>query len=256
MADEYPVGEVARLASVSVRTLHHYDAIGLLHPSGRTAAGYRTYSDDDLRRLQQILYYRALDFGLDDIATMLAAPGATVDDHLRRQHRLLRDQIGHRHELLAAIEKEMEARQMGISLTPEEQLEIFGSDKFTGEYAAEAEERWGDTDQWKESQRRASAYTKDDWLAIKASEEENRRAFAAALAAELPPDSPEAMAAAEAHREHIGRWFYECGYPMQRSLADMYIADPRFAKTYDDVAPGLAQYVHDAIAANADAHGA
>jgi DNA-binding transcriptional MerR regulator len=89
----YPIGEAAALAHVTVRTLHHYDEIGLLRPSGRTSAGHRRYSRDDLQRLREILFYRELDFGLDEIAAMLADPGAGTATHLRDQHRMLRDRI-------------------------------------------------------------------------------------------------------------------------------------------------------------------
>lgn len=127
--DEFTVGDVARLSGVSVRTLHHYDLIGLLTPGARSASGYRLYSDADLGRLRQVLFYRELEFGLDEIAQILADPDARTDHHLRRQHRLLRERQARTRVLLGAIENEMEARQMGISLTPEEQLEIFGNDK-------------------------------------------------------------------------------------------------------------------------------
>ena len=127
--NEYLVGDVARLAHISVRTLHHYHRIGSVTPSGRSPAGYRLYADEDLRRLQQVLFYRELEFGLDQIAEILADPEAGTDDHLRHQHRLVRERQARNQALLAAIEKEMEARQMGISLTPEEQFEIFGTDK-------------------------------------------------------------------------------------------------------------------------------
>jgi DNA-binding transcriptional MerR regulator len=251
--DDYSIGAVAELAHLSVRTLHHYDEIGLVVPNGRTAAGHRRYSAADLRRLREVRYYRELGFALDDIARMLADPGATTDTHLRRQHRLLRDRMARDAELLRALEKEMEGRRMGISLTPEEQFEIFGSDKYTGEYAQEAERRWGDTAAWQESQRRTAAYTKDDWLAIKAEADEITAAFAAALREGAPPDGPRARAIAERHREHLSRWFYECAPEFHRNLAGLYVADERFRGSYEDVAPGLAQYIHDAINANADA---
>jgi DNA-binding transcriptional MerR regulator len=89
--DGYPVGEVARLARISVRTLHHYDGIGLLTPSARSAGGYRLYSETDLDRLRRVLFYRELEFGLDQIAEILADAATGTDDHLRRQHRLLRE---------------------------------------------------------------------------------------------------------------------------------------------------------------------
>jgi DNA-binding transcriptional MerR regulator len=254
---EHTVGEVAALAGVSVRTLHHYDAVGLLSPSGRSAAGYRLYSDADLARLRQILFYRELDFGLDDIAAMLADSGVTVDDHLRRQHRLLRDRITRDHNLLTAVEKEMEARTMGVSLTPEEQFELFGEDgpkSFgEGEWAREAEQRWGDTEAWAESKRRTSAYTKEDWARVKEELDANLHEFAAAMAAGEPPDSTRALAAAEEHRAHICRWFYDCGYDMHRCLGEMYVSDERFTANFEKVAAGLAQYVSDAIVANAAA---
>ena len=251
---EYRVGEVARMSGVSVRTLHHYDDVGLLVPSERSDSGYRMYSGEDLAQLQRILYYRELDFGLEGIAELLAAPGAPAEDHLRRQHGLLRARLARTRELITAIESEMEARRMGLSLTPEEQLEVFGTDKL-GEYSEEAEQRWGETDAWKESQRRAAAYSKQDWIEIKREADANIAAFAAAMKEGAAPTSRTAMDLAEAHRDHITRWFYECSDGRHRGLAEMYISDPRFTQTYDDVAPGLAGYVHDAIVAYADGQG-
>ena len=254
--DGYTVGEVARLAGVSVRTLHHYDEIGLVTPRQRSAAGYRLYADDDLRRLQQVLFYRELDFGLDEIAQVLAESGTTVEDHLRRQHRLLRERIARGRQLLDAIEKEMEARQMGMSLTPEEQFEVFGTDKVGGEWAEEARQRWGDTDAFRESQARTTRYTKQDWQRLKAEADDGLRAFADAMRSGASPASTAAMDLAEAHRRHISTWFYECSHDTHRGLAQMYIGDERFRATYEAVAPGLAQFVHDAIVANAERAGA
>jgi hypothetical protein len=154
--------------------------------------------------------------------------------------------------MVAAIDKELEARAMGINLTPAEQLEVFGTDKAGGEWADEAEQRWGGTDAYRESQRRAAGYGKDDWVRIKAEADENVLAFAAALRAGQPAGGPDATDLAERHRQHISRYFYDCGYAMHRGLADMYVSDPRFTASYDGVEPGLARYVHDAILANAD----
>lgn len=247
----YTVGEVARMARVSVRTLHHYDGIGLLTPSGRSAAGYRMYSETDLHRLRQVLFYRELEFGLEEIAEMLADATAGTDDHLRRQHRLLRQRRARDQALLAALETEMEARAMGIALTPEEQLEIFGTDKLD-EYTEEAGQRWGGTDAWRESQRRTAALTKDDWIAIKAESDASINGFAGALRAGEPATGTVAMDLAEAHREHISRWFYDCDHAMHRGLADIYTADDRCVAAYDEIEPGLALYVRDAMYANAD----
>ena len=249
--DEYTVGQVARLSGVSVRTLHHYDSIGLLSPGARSPSGYRLYREADLRRLRQVLFYRELDFGLDEIAEILADPAAGTDDHLRRQHRLLRQRAARASALLRALEKEMEARKMGMALTPEEQFEIFGTDQMA-EHAEEARQRWGDTAAWQESQRRSAAYTKEDWITIKGEADANLRAFAGAIRASEPAAGTVAMDLAEAHRQHISRWFYDCGYDGHRGLAELYVADPRYSAPWDEIAPGFSRYVHDAILANAD----
>jgi MerR family transcriptional regulator, thiopeptide resistance regulator len=244
------VGTLARLAGVTVRTLHHYDEIGLLTPGGRSDAGYRRYDEADLDRLQRILFYRELGFGLDDIRTVMTDGGADASAHLRRQHAMLRDRIRRLERMSAAVEKALEARTMGISLTPEERFEVFG-DFDPDEYAAEVEERWGGTDAYRESQRRVSRYTKADWDRLKADAAAATNAMVDAMKAGLPADSVEAMDGAEAHRRQISDWFYDCSYEIHVGLAEMYIADPRFTATYEKIASGLAQYVHDAILANA-----
>ena len=245
------MGRVAELAGVTVRTLHHYDEIGLVTPSGRSAGGYRVYGPADVERLREVLTYRRLGLGLREIAELVSDPGADAVAHLRRQRELLVGQREQAAALIAAIDKELEARAMGMQLTPEEQLEVFGTDKAGGEWAQEAEQRWGSTDAYKQSQRRAAAYSKEDWQRIKAEGDANLRAFARALRAGLPASGPEAMEAAERHRRHISQYFYDCDYPMHRGLADMYLADERFTANYENVEPGLARYVHDAIHASA-----
>jgi DNA-binding transcriptional MerR regulator len=248
------VGEVAALAGVTVRTLHHYDRIGLLSPSGRTTAGYRQYAPADLDRLHQVLLYRELGFPLEEVATLLDDPSADPEAHLRRQHRLLRDRLERTSAMVAAVEKEMEARSMGISLTPEERFELFG-DGFSEEYEAEAEQRWGDTEAWAQSQRRTSAYTKEDWVRIKEEGAEVERRFAEALRSGVPADSPEAMDVAEEHRQQIQRNFYDCPPAMHAGLGRMYVEDERFTAHYEQIAPGLAQYVSTAVQANAARQG-
>jgi hypothetical protein len=169
---------------------------------------------------------------------------------------MLRVQIARQQAMVEAIEKEMEARQMGIALTPEEQFEIFGTDKVGGEWAEEAEQRWGDTDAYQESQRRTAAYTKQDWIELKQEADEGLRSFAETMRSGVAADSDRAMGLAEEHRRFISRWFYECGHDVHVGLAQMYVADDRFRQTYEALAPGLAQYVHDAIVANAQRAGA
>lgn len=138
---------------------------------------------------------------------------------------------------------------MGINLDPEEMLEVFGEHDPT-EHAQEAEERWGDTDAYRESHRRTSTYSKQDWQRLGAESEDIEAELAACLLAGEASDGPRARAAAERHRLHIDTWFYPCSHEMHAGLGDMYVADPRFAAHYDDRAPGLAEYVRDAIIAN------
>ncbi|CAM5692094.1 hypothetical protein SALBM135S_00418 [Streptomyces alboniger] len=161
----YSVGQVAGFAGVTVRTLHHYDEIGLLAPGGRSRAGHRRYSDADLDRLQQILFYRELGFPLDQVAALLDDPDADPRAHLRRRHELLTARIARLQEMAAAVETAMEARKMGINLTPEEKFEVFG-DHDPEQYADEVERRWGCTEAYRESRRRSASYTKDDWQRI------------------------------------------------------------------------------------------
>lgn len=246
----YTVGKVAELAGVTVRTLHHYDEIGLLSPSERSATGYRRYVDADLERLQQILYYRELQFSLEEIAAILDDPQSDATAHLRRQHELLTGRIKRMQEMVTAIEFAMEASKVGINLTPEERFEVFG-DFNPDDYTEEVEQRWGGTDAYKESTRRTARYTKDDWLRNKQENEDWGRRFTALMDSGAPAEGPEAMDLAEEHRQLISRWFYECSYEIHTGLADMYLADDRFTATYEAIKPGMTQYLHDAIHANA-----
>ncbi|MEU9073629.1 MerR family transcriptional regulator [Kitasatospora sp. NPDC004745] len=247
----YTVGALAKIAKVTVRTLHHYDEIGLLSPAGRTPAGYRRYGEADLDRLQQILFYRELGFPLEEIAAILDDDSVSPTEHLRRQHGLLTDRIGRLQALAAAVENAMEARRMGIQLTPEEKFEIFG-EGYQEDWETEAEQRWGDTEAWAESQRRTAKYGKADWERIKAEADGFNARMVEALTAGEPADGTVAMDLAEEHRRHISDNFYECGHRMHRCLGEMYVADPRFTATYETMAPGLAVWLRDAILANAD----
>jgi len=246
----YSVGQVADLAGVTIRTLHYYDGIGLLSPSGRSAAGYRIYEDSDLERLQQILFYRELGFTLEEILTIVDDPRTDAVGHLRRQRGLLTERIERLRKLVAAIDYELEAREMDIKLTPEEKLEVFG-DFNLEDHAQEAERRWGDTDAYRQSQRRVSSYAKEDWLKIKAEHDEVAANLAALFESGTVPDSEEAMAAAEAHRQHISRWYYDCSHEIHRALGEMYVSDERFRINYDALAPGLSEFIRDAIRATA-----
>ena len=225
-----------------------------MRPSERTSAGYRSYDEHDLDRLHQVLVHRELGFPLEEVATLLDDPDADPLAHLRRQHQLLRERLDRTQVMVAAVEKEMEARQMAIPLTPEERFEVFG-DQDPAQYGEEVEARWGDSELLAESRRRAARYGKEDWLRINAEAEDVEQRLAAALRDGVPAGSAAAMDLAEEHRQHIGRWFYDCSPEVHVALAQMYVEDARFTAHYDDIAPGLAQYVSTAVQANAARQG-
>lgn len=247
--DERTVGNVATLTGVSVRTLHHYDHIGLVVPSVRTAAGYRGYTDADVERLHVVLAYRAAGLPLDEIRVLLDDPQVDELTRLRRQHALLLERADGLQRTIRAVEELMDAHRSGIQLTAEEQVEIFGTTAFGEDYAVEAEQRWGDTDEWKQSQRRAAQLTKQDWIDVKAEGDALLADLATAKRAGVTPGSAAGDALAARHRAAIER-FYECGGEMHRGLVEMYLADARFTAYYDDVEPGLAQFVHDVVIAS------
>ena len=219
--DAKTVGAVATLTGVSVRALHHYDRIGLVVPSVRTPAGYRGYTDADIERLHLVLVYRSIGLPLDEIHTLLDNADADVVAHLQRQHALLTEQAGRLKDTIKAVE------------------------------AAEAEKRWGDTDAWKQSRQRTAGLTKDDWARVKADGDTLLDALAEAKRAGVVPGSPQADELAARHRASIEQ-FYDCGDDMHRCLVQMYLADERFTRYYDEVEPGLAQYLHDIVVASLD----
>lgn len=249
----YTVGDLAEHAAATVRALHHYDEIGLLTSSQRSEAGYRLYSDADVARLQQILFYRSLGFPLKEIARVMNDPGFDRLRALRHQRELLADGAREAADLLAAIDIAITAEETGMNLSREERLEVF--DGFDPEeHREEAEQRWGETDAWKESARRTKAYSRADWLEIKAEMQAIGNDFIAALAAGEPADGDAAMSIAERARLQIDQRFYPCSHQMHVALGEGYVTDPRFTKTYEDMAQGLAAYVRDAIVANAERH--
>jgi len=250
--DELTVGDVADRFGITVRTLHHYDAIGLLTPSRRTTSGYRVYTSMDLTRLSQIIVYRRLEMSLDDIASLLEA-GDEVS-HLLRQRERVMSRIDEMKDLVEAIDQALEKAMTNTPMTDGDMRELFGEG--FDDYQAEAEQKWGETAEWKESQRRAKSYGREDWVQIKAEGEAVETALSAAFRSGLPADSDEAMNAAEQHRLHVNRWFYDCPPAFHRTLGK-YVSDPRYVATYDESfgLPGLAAYCREAIHANADRTG-
>lgn len=252
-AELLPVGATSALVGLSVRTLHHWDEVGLVRPSGRTAAGYRLYSGEDIARLHRALVYRELGFPLAEVMQLLDDP--TVDEraHLARQRELLAERIDHLQQMVCAVDRLMEADTMNEKLTPQQQAEIFGRD-WNPEYQREAEERWGDTQQWEQSRQRAAQLSRQDWQQIKARGDDLEQRLARAKRDGVEAGSDAADALAEEHRAMIGQ-FYDCTYSMHVCLGNLYVQDSRFTAHYDALEPGLAEWLRCVIAANARAHG-
>ena len=150
--EDLTVGEAARLIGVSVRTLHHWDALGLAVPSGRTWSGYRLYSPDDVARLQQVLVYRETGMPLARIGELLDEAGTSALEHLERQRALLLARITRLQRMVRAVEALMD-EETRMSTTPEQRAEILGAG-WDPAWEEEAQRRWGDTDEWAQSEAR------------------------------------------------------------------------------------------------------
>jgi DNA-binding transcriptional MerR regulator len=248
----WTVGEAAHLAKVSVRTLHHYDEVGLLSPSARSEAGYRLYDGDDLTQLHQILLFRELGFSLDEIRQIILDPTFDRAEALRAQRTLLAEKARRTEAMLSAIDAALATLNEGATMTDQERADMFG-ELFDGfnpdDYEEEVQERWGDTDAYKQSAERTKRYTKADWAQIAAEQDANTEAFVALMDAGVPSDSPEAMALAEAKRLIISKWFYDCPVEFYANMACIWVNDPRFTKNIDKAREGLAAYSYAAVQA-------
>ena len=247
------VGEVSTLLGVSVRALHHWDESGLVHPSQRSAAGYRLYCETDIMRIQQVLVYRQTGMSLADIKEVLDEPGADAVTHLRRQRELLQGQVSHLQQMLLSIDTILDMQQLGGRLSLAETVEIWGTD-WDPVYLAEAQAKWGDTEEWAESARRKARMTRADWEQAHSETVALETALAEAMHSGVEPGSPEANALARWHRKDLNRWF-EVSTSKQVVIARSYVADERYARYYDKRAPGLAAWLKDVIVAGARAEG-
>lgn len=252
-SDELTVGQAAALVGLSVRTLHHWDTVGLVRPSDRTLAGYRVYSADDIARIHRVLVYRELGLPLAEISVLLDDPAVDARSHLRRQREQLTERIGQLQTMVHAVDRMLAASTSGIKLTPQEQVEIFGTD-WQPEWVQEAEVRWGDTKQWTQYVERTSSLTPDDWRQVAADTEGLNADLAAAHDDGVVPGSDEGNALAERHRESFSRYF-DCTHAMHACLARTFVSDPGYTSYYESLSPGLTRWLHALIFANTSAHG-
>ncbi|HMI82812.1 MAG TPA: MerR family transcriptional regulator [Polyangiaceae bacterium] len=252
----YQVKEVAQISGVSVRTLHHYDQLGLLVPSGRNRAGYRLYSDGDLLRLQQILIGRELGLPLEEIRHFLDDPRFDRRKALLAQRTELAERVHQTEAMIRAVDAALSALGDIAKNDEEEEGEIMEMKKiFDGfdpaKYEDEAKQQWGHTDSYKESKKRTERYSAEDWKRFGDEQSALYVALAAALKAEKEPSDDDVMELAHRHRLLIDRWFYPCSAERHCGLADLYEGDSRFAATMDKFGEGLTAFLVQAIRANA-----
>lgn len=247
------VGEVAALLGVTVRTLHHWEECGLVVPRWRTSGNHRLYSRGDVVRAQQVLVYRATGMGLSQIGELLDAGGSAVS-HLQRQRRLLVEKVDAVQAMISAVDRLLEdVMSVEPTLSVEDVAEILGDADFPA-HQVEAEQKWGGTAQWEESQRAVAAMGRGDWVEFRQRQDSLEEALGRACAEGCAVDSPEVAELVEQHRRLLSH-FYEVTYARHVLLARMYTEDPRFCEHYERVTVGLAQWLREAIEANAAAHG-
>lgn len=247
--DGLTVGAAAAAVGVTVRTLHHWDRIGLVTPSGRTVAGYRLYSTGDLARIHRVLIYRELGLPLDGIGEILDARGSGPGPSLRQQRALLAERIARLQGMVEAVDRFIEAHEAGTTLTPAEQVAITGRD-WQPSWYAQAKQRWGQSEQWTQYAEHAATMTAGDWQQITSDMTALNGDLAAAARAGIDPVSIEAGVLAERHRAAIGAYF-DCTHSRHVCLGRMYASDPGFTAYYEALQPGLTQWLQSAIDANA-----
>lgn len=232
------VKEVAALSGVSIRTLHHYDELGLLRPSGTTEAGYRIYSDENLAELQQILFYRALGFSLKQIKAVLTDPAFNRLEALQSQRQMLQNKRSQLDEMIQTIEQTIQEGKGEVTMTHGERFK--GFDFNENPYEQEARDRWGNK-VVDETNKRLQQFGREH------QKEMNAIYQRLADMRHLEPDSEKAQQA-------IGEWYKFLNtigtYSLEAfaGLGEMYVVDERFTTNIDQFGSGLASFMRDAMA--------
>lgn len=232
------VKEVSQLTGVSVRTLHHYDAIGLLHPTRVTDSGYRLYDDTALRRLNAILLLRELEFPLKEIGQILDSPGFDPIAALEDQIRLLELKREHLDQVIAHARKIQKTGVIDLNFKPYD-------NSAQERYTAEAKERWGKTDAYREYEAKGKSQ-KENQFAGEAMMDIFREMGQIRA---LSPDAPEAQALAAKLQNHITANYYTCTKQILAGLGQMYMSDDRFRANIDAAGgEGTAEFAGKVIA--------
>lgn len=239
----YTVHQLSKLAHVSIRTLHYYDEINLLKPSFVRPNGYRCYEEKELMKLQQILFFRELDFSLEHIKEIFASPRFNPVEALKDQEKLLTLKKNRLDGLLVTIHNTILSMKKTQQINTHQLYDSFNENDME-KYKEEARQRWGHTEAYKQSITRTKHWTKKDYVRVK---EENEKLIQALIVA-MPKgiESDEVQKLVALHHQGITK-FYDCSYAMYRGLGKMYVEDIRFTKNYDKFKPGLADFLCRAI---------
>jgi DNA-binding transcriptional MerR regulator len=233
------------MAGVSTRTLRYYDQAGLLRPSSVTEAGYRLYGNEAPGELAQILFFRELDFSIDEILRVRSSPDYDPNGALERQVALLTMRRDRLNRLIGLAGRALKGEVI-MELNAFDMSEI---EEAKAKYGEEARTRWGDTDAYRQSEAKTATYGKTDWARVKAETNAVFEGFAKLNRDGAAPDSPEAKALARQWQGFITRNFYDCTDEIMLGLASMYEADERFAKNIDKAGEGAAKFMTAAIRA-------
>lgn len=233
------VHEVSQLTGVSIRTLHYYDKIDLLHPAGKTESGYRLYEESDLERLQQILLFRELQFPLKDIKKILSSPDFDRNRALEQQIQLLELQKEHLENLITLAR--------GIYMTGVKNLDFTAFDtKKLDEYSKEAKARWGKTDAWKEFEEKSKDRTEKEQQDINVEFMQIFVEFGKML--DRNPEDTVVQQQVQKLKNYITEHFYTCTNQILRGLGQMYAGGGSMTENIDKTAGvGTAQFAANAI---------
>ena len=236
------IKEFAELTGVSVRTLHYYDEIGLLKPSFVDEQnGYRFYNEASLERMQEILFYREMDFSLRSIGELLASPTYDKQKALAEQKQLLILKKARLERLIIALE---EAEKGVITMNAFDNSEY---ETARQQYEDEAKQRWGTTDAYKESQTKTADYSKDKWNGVLAGMNDIFAEFASCKNCGGSTADETAQRLVRKLQDYITANFYHCTDEILAGLGQMYVCDERFKNNIDSNGEGTAEFVSEAI---------
>lgn len=234
------IKEFADFTGVSVRTLHYYDEIGLMKPAWvDPITGYRYYDEQSLLRMQEILFYRELDFSLKSIGDMLSSP-----DYDRK--RALEDQK----KLLTLKKERLERLILAIDGAAKGENVMTAFDKHAFEkYKEEAKQKWGQTAAYQEHAEKTRNYTNQTWGGLAEGLDRIMAGFALCMKRGETPDSSEAQQLVKTLQSHITDHYYTCNDQILLGLGQMYVGDERFRQNIDRHGDGTAQFICDAVEA-------